>query len=487
MKKIIETLLCLVLLFATVSCAQKESESFDVDLLSYGSSEGISLEGRNIKYIFNPEMNWAVTAASDSFLGYAYETNLADAAIKRVAEVEKKLDCVITIEQRTQAHDYVKAPILSGVYVTDIVSGISDMIGDYCRLGCYVGMSELSDYIDINDSDKWGTRPFLETMYYKDDLYGLVPAAWPELTHINFGYPIVFNGNIFATNGITDPREYVENNEWTWDKFAEVVAEAHIEEGGEVKHYGFMGAERMIAEMFIFSNGATFVSVNSDGEPYFSLFDEKGQTAMDACNNILNNICKDYIAKYALTYNHDQIAKAFVSEEASMAAIYTGYIYGRDAIVAQGLYDFGILSWPHGPDVADDFTFGVIENIYTAVAIPVTSPDPISVAAVLNELYEPLEGFETRETVQEYMSHNYFFDQRDADTFFRMYDNCIYEYFHWYDSDVISDYIGNQSAIEYVSANKSTVESRFEDDSLPIVEAIISMHGTYSAYANGGN
>lgn len=482
-RKIISLCLCVVLLFSMISCSQQSSEeTFDVDFVEMGKSDGINFEGRKFKYLFDPVMNWAVTASNDSFLGYAYETTLADAAMKRVKDLEKNFNCELEIEVRSGVHDYVEAPILSGAYVADIISGISDMIGDNCRLGTYVGMRDLSDIIDVEDSFKWGKGPFLETMYYKDDLYGLVPAAWPELTHINFGYPIVFNGNLFSAYGIADPREYVENKVWTWDKFEEVVASAYITEGAEIKHYGFLGNSRIISEMYMYSNGSATVTLDAEGNPYFSLYDDRGMKAMDRCIQFYNVTCKDYIARHTSGYNHDEIAKAFCNEDALMGAVYTGYIYGRDAIVAQEVYDFGILSWPHGPDVEPGYAYGVIENIYSAVAIPVTTPEPTYTAIILNALYEPLEGFETREAVQEYMSHNYFFDERDADVFFKMYDNCIYNYFHWFNAHELIDYLNSGSAIEYISKKETSLNELYEKNVVSIIEAMVSMHGTYKAH-----
>jgi len=479
--KIVAVIFCLVLVFVATSCSTEHSETFDIDFSSSLTGE-MDFEGMKFKYLFDPVMNWAVSASNDSFLGYTYNTNLADAAIKRVKDVEDRYNCQIIVESKTGLHEYVKAPVVSGVYVADVVSGISDMIGDNCRMGLYVGMKSLNGIIDVTDKEKWGETPFLETMFYNGELYGLTPAAWPELTQLNFGYPLVFNGTIFATNGLTDPREYVESKTWTWDKFEEVVASAHIEEGGTVKHYGFMSSSAVLTEMFMFSNGSAVVSLDSDGNPYFSMYDKQCMRAMDECIYFYKTACKDYISKNALRYNHDEIAKGFCREEASIAAIYTGYIYGRDAIVAQEIYDFGILPWPHGPDVADDFVFGVIENIYSAFAIPLTTHEPMYTGIILNDIYEPLDGYETRDIIREFMTHNYFFDTRDADVFFAMYDNCIYNHFHWYNAGELNNYLGRGSAVEFTSANSEMMEECFEEYTVSIVESMISTYGTYSAY-----
>ena len=482
-RRIVAAIFCAAVLFTAVSCAGAGEETFDLDLATYETNEA-DFDGQKLKYMFDPVMNWAVSASNDSFLGYTYNTVLADAAIKRVKDLEQNHNCTLIIESRTGLHEYVKAPVYSGVYVADIVSGISDMIGDNCRAGLYVGMSEVSDIIDITDSSKWGELPFLETMFYNNDLYGLVPAAWPELTQINFGYPIVFNGAIFAANGLGDPREYVETKSWNWNNFSDLVEAAHLQEGGTVKHYGFMASSSVLTEMFLFSNGAAPISIDADGNPYFSMYDKQGMSAIEASINFYQTFKDTCLHKNALRYNHDEIAQGFCREEAAMAAVYTGYIYGRDAIIAQKIYDFGILPFPHGPDVPDDYVYGVIENIYSAFAMPLTTTNPRNTAMIINDLYAPLDGFETRETVQEYMTYNYFFDERDADVFFKMYDNCVYNYFHWTNAGVMNNFLAQKSAVEFVSANESALNEMMERDCFPIVESIISIYGEYHAYHN---
>ena len=481
LQKIIAIIFCLVIIFLAASCASQQDERFDVEFSSEPSGN-LDFEGMSFKYLFDPVMNWAVSASNDSFLGYAYNTNLYDAAVKRVKDVENRYNCKIIVESRSGLHEYVKAPVVSGVYVADVVSGISDMIGDNCRMGLYVGINGLNGIIDVTDKEKWGESPFLETMFFNGELYGLVPAAWPELTQLNFGYPVVFNSTIFATNGLTDPREYVESKSWDWGKFEETVNAAHVQEGGTVKHYGFMAASGVLTEMFMFSNGSTVVSLDSDGNPYFSMYDQRAARAMDECIYFYKTACKEAISRTALQYNHDEIAKGFCREEASMAAIYTGYIYGRDAIVAQEIYDFGILPWPHGPDVADDFVFGVIENIYSAFAMPLTTHEPTYTAVILNDIYEPLDGYETRDVVREYMTHNYFFDKRDADVFFAMYDNCTYNYFHWFNAGELNRYLGKGSSVEFISSNNDSMNECFEQYALQIVESMISIYDTYNGY-----
>ena len=114
--------------------------------------------------------------------------------------------------------------------------------------------------------------------------------------------------------------------------------------------------------------------------------------------------------------------------------------------------------------------------------MPLTTHEPTYTAVILNDIYEPLDGYETRDVVREYMTHNYFFDKRDADVFFAMYDNCTYNYFHWFNAGELNRYLGKGSSVEFISSNNDSMNECFEQYALQIVESIISIYDTYNGY-----
>ena len=109
-RRIVAAIFCAAVLFTAVSCAGAGEETFDLDLATYETNEA-DFDGQKLKYMFDPVMNWAVSASNDSFLGYTYNTVLADAAIKRVKDLEQNHNCTLIIESRTGLHEYVKAPV----------------------------------------------------------------------------------------------------------------------------------------------------------------------------------------------------------------------------------------------------------------------------------------------------------------------------------------------------------------------------------------
>lgn len=468
-------LLAVLFMFA---CTTSEDESFDSSFESDGTTKA-DFDGYELVYYLNPATYWGTSESADMYLGYDLDSNFCDLARARVSSIQKDYNCVVTIKHKQILHDYVKPIIMSGGYIADAVAGISDMWGDYARIGCFVGMNEVSDYIDITDEAKWGYKALVETMYVDDDLYGVVPMAWPDLVSLNFGYPIMFNGNIISILGQNDPREFYETHTWDYDRFFECLQNYTVEEGGETKYYGFLGTKNVIGEMFLYSDGAETVQMEG-GEYSFGLHGYRGQEGMEAARRIVLGDLKYTYDKSCQAMGHVDICKRFLECRDVMATVYVGYLYGRDAIISTELDNYGVMPWPHGSHVSDDFTYGLIENVYTGIAMPVTGKDKDATAQILDLIYEPFEGYETYEKIVAYMTKSYFFDDRDADVFFSMFENCRYEYFH-YMGQLPYLYLdtANKSIGEYIESQESEINELFETEVMRAVNGIVATHGSY--------
>ena len=68
------------------------------------------------------------------------------------------------------------------------------------------------------------------------------------------------------------------------------------------------------------------------------------------------------------------------------------------------------------------------------------------------------------------------------DVFFRMYDNCVYNYFHWTNAGLLNNFLGQHSSVEFVSANETSINELIVDYCIPIVDSILNIYGEYNAY-----
>ena len=152
MKKIAK-LLIVVMLFSLIAtaCAEESEEVFDLEFERSGGE--LDLEGRTIVYEFG--MDPAVLDIP-TCLGYEMDTQFADLALARLKKTQSDLNCTLDIRYTNNynsCRQFVAAST-SGMFMCDIISGISDMWADVARIGMLVGLSELEDFIDFRNEEK---------------------------------------------------------------------------------------------------------------------------------------------------------------------------------------------------------------------------------------------------------------------------------------------------------------------------------------------
>ncbi len=470
-------LIMIISVFATACAGGTEPETFDLDYNS-GEAGVVNLGGFEMIYEFGS--NTSDGAVDENILGFVPDSVFADLAAARLNEIEQNYNCKITVNYNDtqRCHTFISLSY-AGVFMCDVISGISDMWADAARAGMLVGMSGLSDYIDYMDESKWGSRSILEVVYYEDDLYGLIPMGWPELNHSSFGYPLAVNEDIVSLLAQPDPREYVENGEWTWAKFRECLDAYTVIEGSTTKYYGLSAHWPYYTEMFIRSNGDSLVYKDENGNYSYGFYTDSAIAAMEEAKAIWKTDLSYTIASEM----NDSVASTiddFVNGVSVMCVAPTGYLYGQDARISLKVDNFGILTWPLGPNADPDRVYGIMENNNYCIAFSTLSKNTESSAIIINALYEPLPGYETDEDIKAYMERNYFFDSRDCDNFFKMYLNQEYNYFHY---AMRENYIGfmdtNQTITQYIESVSDVVEGIFTDDIMPSVRGIEAVWGTY--------
>ena len=151
-------------------------------------------------------IEWAWTATDTTF-GYVPGTNFSDMALERKKEVENKLNCKIDVDYNSNAASLYQASVMTGSHYCDLLT-TGNTISALIRGGYFAG---LSSFLDLDDTFKWGSPITLSSAAWKDDVYAVCPASWPELFLASASYPIVVNESLVSKYGLEDPRVYVEN------------------------------------------------------------------------------------------------------------------------------------------------------------------------------------------------------------------------------------------------------------------------------------
>ena len=473
MKKAVKFILLACFVVGIFSaCGAQTAEEFNSDFMT-NEGGAVDLGGMKIKYTVALDSTNGV-ATQENVLGYPYNTNFSDLALQRIRDVETQYNMTLEMNHDDSFADKFKMASAAATALTDALLSPSLNFFSWAKAGFLVGISTLSDYIDYTDSDKWGSPNILESAFYKDDLYGLTPAAWPEQNYTSFGYPLVANVDMILSTGAGDPREFVENKQWTWDQFHHEIEICTIQEGGETKQYGMVTSYPYMAQMIILSNGVHFLDIDANGEPYCGYYTDAGRRAIEEVINLWRG---DY--KYTISpkegYLSEVVTENFVNGDGVYAFLPTHFIFGVYGEVAMKLDNFAILPTPTGPDVDPGYVASCYHTMSYNISFSAMSDNVEAAAIVLNAIYEPLPGYETREEIKDYMMRNYFFDTRDADAFFDLFENCTYNYDYTtnFESRRIPEYIctTNKTGTQVLEEQESVIANIMEEYIKPTIEA----------------
>ncbi len=467
MKKIAKLLVLFIIISVlSAACSATEKEVFDEDFVK--NTEAVDLAGLDIIYKVVVKSN-----ITESVLGYEVDSQFGDLAAQRVKDVKDKLNCNLIINYDNGYHPSAEFVTTSaaGIFVCDVINGISDMWADSARIGALVGLSELEDYIDFRNEEKWGYRKMLEVVYYEDDLYGVVPLLWPEVS-VSYGSPIVINEDLISTLGVEDPRDLFENGKWTWDTFDECLGKYYLEEGGEVKHYSLTAGTGAFGTMFLLSNGSHYVEKDLSGNYVCGFYSNEARKAMEKGIEI-------YFGPNAKTINStENVAQNLITGRTVLGSLGSDEIIGINGRIAKEMENFGIVCWPSGPDVDPGYIVGCHSNIERCIAFSRLSQFPEASAMVINALYEPFDEYPTLESIIDLMAKNYFYDHRDAEIFYKMYFNSDFTYFHYSMYDFMHAWLSpSKSVSEYLESNESTIKEKFEEYVVPSMRGVDAVWG----------
>lgn len=401
----------LLLAFAFCACSTEETETVPVYDNDIGAER--DMNGQVIRWGFGKSLN-----DEENVFGFIPGTAFADMALERQKEIEKTYNCsiVMTYKDLVSNLDDNLYATMSGDSIYDILNNESIKLINHIRAGYILPLSGL---LDITNTEKWGTPNMLLSLVWNNDLYGVLPYAWPELMYSSFGYLIAVNENLVSQFGLGDPREYVEKNEWTWDKFEEVLHD-YTRTEGERTVYGMATHGPYFAMMMFLSNGVG-VSDYIDGQVVAGAYTDAGFEALTRAQKIYTETCRDCFHPENATYGSLNAFKAGESVMATAHASYASGFIGHDDSIMYVMDNVGVLPYPVGPNAEPGVYKGYHESMYFTASIPITSRDYEAAAFIIDAMFEPFKGFETKDSIVEYMTKQFFFDERDT----RVFMNCL--------------------------------------------------------------
>lgn len=465
-----------VLFLALISCSGTQvAEEYNI---SYDETEdAYFMGGYPLKIVvsMNQESN-------RTYLGYLENTLGSEMALKRVHDVEAKMDCKIDVSCE-DAFDYGAAKmntmLMAAQYYTDIYMAMEVSVAEFARAGLLTGMK---DYIDLTDTGKWGNIDLNMSMFWQDDQYGVVPASWPEIVYMAVAYPFVVNENIIAKNSLVDPREHVEDNTWNYSTFEDYII-ACTQTDGERTVYGFASHTPYIAQDLARSNGGKQLDYTKGRLPFneTGFYTPESRLALEELTRLL------YGDLSYCNYPTDDrfVARdAFVENQAAIVCTNTYLLLGTENAIVYTCDNFGVIPCPKGPNAEKQLYPASYAYQSGIICVPINAKDQDATMAIMNQIYEPLEGFETRDKCIDSLARSVFFDRRDAETIYLMSDHCEYEFFRE-GARAILEYVAGYSvkamtvteALETYENSMEKIYTKYVD---PTYDGIVAVWGDFS-------
>lgn len=422
------------------------------------------------------ELYWGFAKSGsdeENVFGYIPGTALADAAYERMIEIQNNFNCTINMEYGDfgTVNSNMQAYVMSGSPHYDITTNEGYVLVNSVRAGYLTGLSSL---IDVSNTDKWGTPGMLQSMLWKDDLYGVVPYAWPELMYNSVSYPIVVNEDLVSQYGHEDPREFVENGTWNWDKFEEVL-HAYTQQESERTIYAMAIHKPYYTIGMFLSNGTAFNVYGENGVTN-GIYTPEGIEALERAVRIYKETCSDCF------HPDDAHGGAgvdwFVNGDIFMLTLPGDELLKDESSVMYRANNVGVLPYPSGPNASPNTYLSYHSSLLFSTVIPVNAKDPEASAIILSAMFEPFEDYPTRESIAEYMGNQIFFDQRDADILVNMISHAEYGFFKEGARAAIETVMnGNETVTVVLEELESKYQQILEDYLIPHYEGRIAVYG----------
>jgi hypothetical protein len=421
-KRIFSAILLILMSASICSCGeQAEPEIIPDYTIEIGE---IDFMGAEFNFMQQNEEH----STGEDYFGYVAETEFADLAMQRVRDIESNFNVKINVITGKDIPSTIQNESYAGHVSVDAVQAKSTQMGGTVRAGLLYDIALLSDYINFTNADKWGNEELLKPYFWDGGLFAVVPAAWPMHKYRSMDGPMVVNENIISYLNETDPREFVEKDEWTWDKLEELMPiYNHINDAGDEVKALYTTVHWLFRTMQT-TNGEGIIVKDENGEYQVGLHADKTFEAMATAWDWSFGDYSSFV--YIDTSNvWENMLQAFLDNKSVLTIMNGTDLVGSENSIAYKMENFGVIPFPRGPYGNNKSTSGTtITEVRFGTSIPLLSKDPAMSAIVLNAIYDPLPGYEDDQGIIEYLRHNYFFDDRDVTNFIDAFDNIVYNY-----------------------------------------------------------
>ncbi|MBM7542638.1 ABC transporter substrate-binding protein [Amphibacillus cookii] len=332
---------------------QAEDEKDEVDYYQTPEMD-FDMDGRTIKIV----AWWDMEFSEDNPDSIQFKENLEALKEKHNFDVE-----YISIDYG-EYQERITASLLAG-----------EPIGDLVRLGKNYTIPALVQQDLLWPVDEYTQNDRVFNQLVSNELF----------THEGQGYAfteaqtilvqgLFYNRTLMSELGIKPLQEYVDEDNWNWDTFIDVVRQANQDTNndGSLDTWGL--ANRSVIQQALSSNNTALTDGNEQ-----NLEDPATLEALEFVAEITN----DQLARP--TEGGDWTEPQQFFREGN-TLLYTGALYEFDGFQTDmPEYELGFLPFPKGPSVSDYYTF---ESALQAIAIPKTVENPEQLVYIWEKIHD---------------------------------------------------------------------------------------------------
>lgn len=396
-------------------------------------------------------------------LHYVAKTLMAETALKRLDDIEKKLNCEIKIDYYDGGQ---KSLLIAGLVSYPPICDIVLAVDEECVLTQGEVLLPILDYNDIIGYDSstfeiYGPPNLLQVGMYKGQLYYVIPYSHPGKQIIGGKY-FSLNVNLIKeyNNGL-DIREYYELGNWNWANFEQIIKDTTVVENSNTLLYGVGCNANEITDYALISNGFTRIAKTADGRYVANYNTDNTLEALEW----INKLKRDYSENIKFE-TRSEMLEDFEAENVAMVFMTTGYIRNKISFLS---HEFAVLPFPVGPK--GNWATNVASTACSGFAIYKMTEYPEAAARIIHDYCQPFEDYPSFEKALEY-EKDIFWDSRDVQVIVDVQRNSSYV-FGSFNGNVIANNFGsanNMSPQQCLDSYGQLLDKCIEDWLIPAAE-----------------
>ena len=374
-KKILAVVLCVFAVITVLFSCKKENKK-EQDIICIDPAPEFTYEGNYNGYEFcfltqlpkdnENKIDYLVSDGENSEV-------ISEAIYKRNEYLESRFNVKFAHKQVSDLVTTVSAQVNGGIANFDVTIADAESLAVLARKGLLLDLNSV-DLLKM--SKRWWDSNAAKQLAVGGKLY----FTNCDLNIGEFGNVVYFNKEIINHLDLTSPYEYIKNNEWTLDKWANLVSEANgICVCGTVNIYGTL-YENKNDLMFLQGSGVNPISHSDSG--IFKVNEDKADKAKSVYEKIrgifdsehswnMDNMDSADVHGYANKYDY---ARSLFCQDVFL------FTYGGTNIISQFAdmeSEYGIVPFPKYDENQEDYY-----SLYPANANLIALPANLSGGAL---------------------------------------------------------------------------------------------------------